>query len=113
MPDFNVTVFDARRTLADAPNFTANKTAATASNNYYIPNDGRVLLIAQAGASANVTVVTPATVDGLAVTDNVIALANANVRVFGPFPPSVYNDAQGRLLVTTSAACDLLAVRGG
>lgn len=113
MADFNVAVFDARRDLANAPNFTASKTAATASNNYYIPNDGRVLLIAQAGASANVTVVTPSTVDNLAVTDNVLALANTNVRIFGPFPPAVYNDAQGRLLVTTSAACDLLAVRGG
>lgn len=111
MADFTLTVYDGRRDITNAPNFTANKTAASSGNNYYIPNDGRVALIAQAGTSANVTVATPNSVDGLAVTDNVLALANTNVRIFGPFPPSVYNDAQGRILVTTSAACDIMAIR--
>jgi hypothetical protein len=69
------------------------------------------VLVAQPGATANVTIVTPGSVDGLAVTDNVIALANTNVRVIGPFPPQVYNDAQGRARVQVSAACDLYAVR--
>lgn len=112
MADVNVSVADARRTLAAAPNFTTGQVLMTTADVYYIPNDGRVLLVLQAATTANVTIETPVTVDGLAVTDQVLALGNTNVRVVGPFPPNVYNDAQGRLRVTTSANCALLAVRG-
>jgi hypothetical protein len=111
MADFTLTVYDAARVVASAPNFTDNKTAATASNNYYIPNNGRVVLHAISGAGGNLTVQTPGTVDGLAVTDNVNALVAAKHYVFGPFPPATYNDSQGRLLVTVSANTDLFAVR--
>jgi hypothetical protein len=111
MADINLTVYDAKRLVASAPNFTDNKTAATSSNNYYLPNDGRIVLHAVCGAGGNLTVVTPNTVDGLAVTDLVNTLVAAKHYVFGPFPPQIYNDSQGRLLVTVAANTDLFVVR--
>lgn len=111
MADVTMTVYDAARLVASAPNYTDNLTAATSSNDYYIPNNGRVVLHALCGAGGNLTVQTPGTVDGLAVTDNVNALVAAKHYVFGPFPPALYNDSQGRLKVTVSANTNLFAVR--
>lgn len=111
MADFTLTVYDATRLVASAPNYTDNLTAATSGNNYYIPNNGRVLLIAVAGTTANLTVETPNAIDGLAITDLVNALADTKIRAFGPFPPAIYNDAQGRLKVTVSANTSLFAIR--
>lgn len=111
MSDINVTVYPATRAVATAPNYTDNKTTAAAGNNYYIPNTGRLYLILAAATTANVTVETPNTVDGNAIADLVLALADTKVRVFGPFPPGYYNDSQGRLKVTVSANTSLLAVR--
>jgi hypothetical protein len=111
MADFTPTIYAATRAVSTAPNFTDNETAATSGNNYYYPNDGRVVLIVNAAASSNVTVATPNTVDGLAVTDLVLALADTDVRVVGPFPPNIYNDSQGRILVTVSADTSIMAIR--
>jgi hypothetical protein len=111
MADITMTVYGPGRTLATGANYTDNKTAATSSNVYYIPNDGNVRLAAAAGTTSNMTIETPGTgPDGLAITDNVIAL-DTKVRIFGPFPPQNYNDAQGRLKVTVSANADLFAFR--
>jgi hypothetical protein len=90
-------------------NFTDNKTSAIAANSYTIPNDGNTRLIASAASGANVTVVTPGSVDGLAVGDLVVAAGTAKTVVFGPFPVSVYSEV---LTVTVSANCDLMAIRG-
>lgn len=112
MPDVTVAVADPTRDLASAPNFTSGATLMTTADVYFVPNDGNVLLVLAAATTANVTIETPGTVDGLAVTDRVLALANTNVRVVGPFPPGIYNNALGQLRITTSANCSLLAVRG-
>ena len=111
MADITMAVYDARRLVASAPNFTDSKTAATSSNVYYIPNDGRVTLHAICSAGGNMTVETPNTVDGLAVTDLVNTLVASKHYVFGPFPPQVYNNALGQLKVTVAANTDLFAVR--
>lgn len=111
MADVTMTVYDASRAQATAPNYTDNKTAATSGNNYYIPNNGRVALIVVAGTTATVTVATPGTVDGNAVADLAITLPDTDQIVLGPFPTGTYNDPQGRLLVTVSAATSLFAVR--
>lgn len=111
MADVTMTVYDGKRAVSTAPNYTDNKTSATSSNNYYIPNDGRVVVVAAAATTANLTVSTPNTVDGLAVTDLTLALNDTDIRVFGPFPPQIYNDSQGRLLLTVDANTNLFAVR--
>jgi hypothetical protein len=109
MADVTLTVYPATRVVGTAPNYTDNLTAATTGNNYYIPNNGEVRLIA-AGA-ATVTVQTPNTQDGNAITDLTVVLPDTDIRVLGPFSPQYYNDSQGRMLVTVSANCNLFAIR--
>lgn len=112
MADVTMTVYGPGRTVATAANYTDNLTAATSSNVYYIPNDGNVRIAMAAATTSNVTIETPGTgPDGLAITDNVLALADTKIRVFGPFPTQNYNDAQGRLKVTVSANTNLYAFR--
>lgn len=111
MADFTLTVFDAAR-ASNGVNVTDNDTTVAASNNYYVPNNGRVVLIVTNAAGANVvTVETPGTVDGLAVTDLTANVAASKVHVLGPFPTQTYNDAQGRIKATFTAAADVMAVR--
>jgi hypothetical protein len=111
MADYTLTVYDVGRTTAAGANFTGNKTSVTSSDVTYFPNDGRVLLVLQSTGGGNVTVVTPGTVDAMAITDLVIAATAARLQIHGPFPPSIYNDANGKVMVTVSANTDLLAIR--
>lgn len=57
-------------------------------------NTGReYLIIRNAGGSpVNVTVTTPVTTDGLAVSDRVIAIGAGATHFLGPWPKGVYND---------------------
>jgi hypothetical protein len=111
MADFTLTVYETTKSGSTAPNYTDNETDATSSNNYYIPNNGRVVLIVEAATSSNVTIQTPGSIDGNAIADLVVALADADIKIVGPFAPQIYNDAAGRLLVTVSANTKLFAVR--
>lgn len=111
MADVTMTVYGPGRTVATAANYTANLTAATSANVYYIPNDGNVRIAAAAATTSVATVETPETgPDGLAVTDNVLTLADTNVRIFGPFPTR-YNNALGQIKITVSANTNLFAFR--
>ena len=111
MANVTLTVVDARRS-SSGQNVTDNDTTVGAVDTYFFDYNGRVILVITNAAGSNtVTVATPGTVDGLAVTDNVNALVAAKHYVFGPFPPALYNDSQGRLKVTVSANTNLFAVR--
>lgn len=92
-------------------NFTDGKTSATSGNTYLIQNDGHVRLLMQSGAGSNVTVVTPNSVDGNAVSDLVIPAAANKLLLSRAFPPKIYNNADGQMAVTVSAATDIQAVR--
>jgi hypothetical protein len=61
---------------------------------YHVKNGG--------GGSITATFVTQSTVDGLAVSDLAVAVPNGGERIVGPFPPGIYNDANGRVQVTYS-----------
>jgi hypothetical protein len=82
--------------------------AAAAAGGDSFPNDGKTFLWFQNDHAADprtVTVVTQKTVDGKAVADDAIAVTAANdIAFIGPFPPSIYNDANGRVQVTYSDA---------
>jgi hypothetical protein len=70
-----------------------------------IPNkNGDVLLrVINGGAEATtVTIVTPGDVDGNAVADKDITVANGATKLIGPFSPDTYNDKKGRLQVKLS-----------
>jgi hypothetical protein len=47
------------------------------------------------GGSINVTVTTPGTVDSLAISDLVVAVASGEDQIIGPFPPATYNEDPG------------------
>lgn len=110
MGDVNVTPVDVNR--GAGANFTDSKTAATAGNNYLIPNDGRTLLLANSSGGGTVTVLKPNAVDGDAISGKALTATAGKTIAFGPFPPGVYNDANGKMTVQVSANTDIMAVRG-
>lgn len=72
-----------------APSFTAAIADGHAINNQY----GNVVLWVKngSGASINITIVTPGTVDGNAIADKVVAVPAGADRIIGPFDPRYYN----------------------
>lgn len=84
---------------------TPTTTAPTAAADYIFANDGRTWLeVIKAGAAAcTVTLTTPKTLAGLAVTDQTDTVAaTTGTRRIGPFEPSVYNDSNGDVNVQFS-----------
>ena len=112
MGDVNLTVKTSGRN-ATGVDFTTDKVSATAGNNYFIQNnDGQIRLVVELTAVAgNLIAETPNTVDGQAIADLTVALTQNKTIVFGPFPPAIYNDGQGRVKLTVSANTDILAFR--
>jgi hypothetical protein len=100
-----LTVHTPNRTTAVS--FVDSHTGITSADTVSVPNDERTVLILDAAAGANVTVVTPNTVDTLAVSDKVLAAGTAKISVFGPFPKRYYGST---LTLTTSANVDVLAL---
>ncbi|MEK7178551.1 MAG: hypothetical protein AAB721_02775 [Patescibacteria group bacterium] len=66
---------------------------AAAGGGDVFPNTGKeVVVIKNGGAGAiTLTVVTPATIDGLAVADLTATIGVGETRAVGPFPPGVYS----------------------
>lgn len=71
--------------------------AAANVDGHTIPGGGDVLLFVLngSGASINVTVQTAATEDGLAVAEQVVAVAAGVQKVIGPFRPTTYDRPSG------------------
>ena len=74
--------------------FTRSLSAANADG-HSVVNDGKTWIeVANAsGGSINVTVQTAGTVDGRAVADDVIAIANGATKLIGPWPTHLYNQS--------------------
>lgn len=67
-----------------------------------------LLYIKNADASPKtVTIVTPATQDALAVADRAVVVPAGNEMLIGPFPTSIYNDANGKVSLTYSAVTNV------
>jgi len=111
MAEIAVTVYDPGRAAASGANYTDNKTAAVAGNNYNIPNNGRVLVVLECTTGGTATFVTQNTIDGLSVTDLVVTTTAAKIQLWGPFPPDYYNKNDGTLVCTVSANTNLFAAR--
>ncbi|MBX3056925.1 MAG: hypothetical protein KF770_10675 [Anaerolineae bacterium] len=79
---------------------------AVAAGGDVFPNDGRTLIEVHNDHAADprtVTIVTQVTVDGKAVADDAVTVTAAQDRkLIGPFPPEIYNDANGRVSLTYS-----------
>ena len=113
MAEVTVTVYDTGRLAASGANYTDNKTAATSGNNYNIPNNGKVVLLLECTAGSTATVSTPNSVDSLAITDLTLTTTAAKIQAWGPFPPSIYNNSSGNMVVTVAANTNLFAIRTG
>ena len=84
----------------------ATPVAATVTVGDEFANDGNtyVEIINGSGGSINVSLDIKPTVDGGAVTDRVVAVANGARKIIGPFPVKLYNNpTTGRAKVTCSA----------
>jgi hypothetical protein len=75
---------------------TVSLTAANVDG-HSIDGGGDVILLVENGSasSINVTVQTAATTDGLAVTDQVVAVAAGALKAIGPFRSTTYDRASG------------------
>lgn len=82
---------------------------AAAGGGDSFPNDGRTYLdvLNGSGVAITVTVVTQMTVDGKAVADDAISVGAGARKKIGPWPPSIYNDVNGRVQVTYSGVTSL------
>lgn len=67
--------------------------AAAGGGDTFVNTGAEVVVIRNGGGSPiTLTVATPVTVDGLAVTDLTASIAAGATRAIGPFPPGWYND---------------------
>ena len=83
------------------------QTNAVVADGHKFTNDGRVFLFLIGGtANCEITIQTPNTVDALAIADLVfdIPLGATEYRIMGPFPPSVYNQSDGKVYVDWEVA---------
>jgi hypothetical protein len=87
-------------------------TAADNANGETCPNNGNLFLHVKntGGGSCTVTVTTPGTVDGLAITDlTVVVPLTTGDRMIGPFPTGTYNDSSGNISVAYSTGTGVTA----
>lgn len=84
---------------------------AAVADGHKIENTGREFVHVKnaSGASVNVTIQTPGTVDGLAVADRVVAVPASEERMIGPFAPSDYNQDDDEVYVDYSATSSVTA----
>jgi hypothetical protein len=110
MADVTLTVYDVSRSGID---LTTSATVIVIANTYYFPNDGRCLVYLNNGTGSTVipTFVTQNTVDGLAIADKAGSQLTARAYFYGPFPPSIYNDASGRVQMTFNQTADVMVIR--
>ncbi len=74
------------------------------SDTYESENDGGTFIhiLNGGGSDDTVTVITNKTVGGLAVADQTIVVTAGEERLIGPFPPDIYNNADGQIQWTHS-----------
>ena len=94
-----VTTFNSLATSGTDLSFTATTAAA-----YTFANDGNTIIVLNDVASANstsATIATPGKAKGETITAvTVTAISADGVKVMGPFPPEIFNAADGTVSVT-------------
>jgi len=83
---------------------TPTYNAATATDGDAFENDGKTFIhVKNAGSQITLTIQTPGTVDGLAVTDRTVTIpATTGDKMIGPFPTSQYNQSDGKVYLDWS-----------
>lgn len=68
-------------------------------------NNGKIALQLDASTgTVNFTIVTPGTVDGLAVSDRAIAVTSGTPKWVGGLPASIYNQSDGSVYINCDSA---------
>lgn len=76
--------------------------AAAGGGDAFTPSDRTFVRVNNGGGSPiTVTFATPGSVGGLAIADGGGTVTNAQSRIFGPFPPELYQDPTTGLVTTT------------
>ena len=85
------------------------ETTFSSSNNYTFYNSGRTYILYDHGAttSQTITVETPQRIEGLPIGEYEYTSTAIEVKVLGPFKPSVFNDASGRASFTINTTSDV------
>jgi len=67
-------------------------------------NTGREAILVNNGGDSNlnVTIETPASVDGLAIADRIITVGPTSIALLGPFPRATYSDSEGKVNLVCS-----------
>jgi hypothetical protein len=80
---------------------TPSYTAANGSGGHAMPNSGlgEFIYVKTTTNPVVVTVDTPGTVDGLAIGNKTYNIGTSSERMIGPFPPNVYNQADGSVYI--------------
>lgn len=82
--------------------------AAGASGDVFQNTGDQYVEVVNAGVSSTtVTVTTPATVGGLAIADATATVGAGTRKKLGPFPPAIFNDANGQVSVACSPTTDV------
>lgn len=89
-------------TTVDRAGVALAGSAATVTVGDAFPNTGKEFLFVKNGGGAPINVSFKGLVDGQTVTLRTVAVANGAEKLIGPFPPSTYNDTNGRV----TAICD-------
>lgn len=65
-------------------------------------NEGTTFILLKnlGGSARTVTIITPYTVDGLPLEEQIISVPATSTRFVGPFSPEAYNDANGNVQMT-------------
>lgn len=86
---------------------TAN---AVAASDTFI-NDGNTILLVEngSGGSITVTITTTKTIEGLAVADQAVTIADGTEKAIGPFPKDLYNNSSGVVTVAYSGTTSVTA----
>jgi hypothetical protein len=82
-----------------------NLQSVTTANGFRFKNDGHTVLIftEQNTANCEITITPVNTVDGLTVATRTVDVVSIQQWVLGPWPPEIYNDADGYLNVGIEA----------
>lgn len=84
--------------------------AASGGGDEFVNTGSEILFVSHtngAGSAVTLTIVTQATVDGLAVADRTVVIDPGEFHPLGPFDTKQYNDANGKVQLTWSSATDI------
>lgn len=108
--DVTLTVSQIVKGGLDASSGVYTTSGISTANTYKFSNDGKILLhFEKTGASdATVTITTPGTFHGLAISDQSVTVGATTGDVFvGPFPISLFNDSSGNVSFTVDETTGL------